>query len=61
MRDKMLPVRIIEAELTVRGSDGTTVHNHYRLITTLLTVNSRRANSTRRLTRGSCWPRSCKS
>jgi hypothetical protein len=31
-----LPVRIIEAELTVRGADGTTVHNHYRLITTLL-------------------------
>jgi hypothetical protein len=31
-----LHVRIIEAELTVRGSDGTTVHNHYRLITTLL-------------------------
>jgi hypothetical protein len=31
-----LPVRIIEAELRVRGSDGTTVCNHYRLITTLL-------------------------
>jgi hypothetical protein len=31
-----LHVRIIEAELTVRGADGTTVHNHYRLITTLL-------------------------
>jgi hypothetical protein len=31
-----LPVRIIEAELTVRGTDGTTVCNHYRLITTLL-------------------------
>ncbi|HEX8761922.1 MAG TPA: transposase, partial [Pseudonocardiaceae bacterium] len=31
-----LPVRIIETELTVRGTDGTTVHNHYRLITTLL-------------------------
>jgi hypothetical protein len=31
-----LPVRIIEAELKVRGADGTTVHNHYRLITTLL-------------------------
>jgi hypothetical protein len=29
-------VRIIEAELTVRGTDGTTVCNHYRLITTLL-------------------------
>ncbi|MCA1835570.1 MAG: transposase, partial [Actinobacteria bacterium] len=31
-----LPVRIIEAELTVRGADGTTVGDHYRLITTLL-------------------------
>jgi hypothetical protein len=31
-----LPVRIIEAELTVRGTDGTTVGDHYRLITTLL-------------------------
>jgi hypothetical protein len=31
-----LHVRIIEAELTVRGADGTVVHNHYRLITTLL-------------------------
>ena len=31
-----LPVRIIEAELTVRAADGTAVHNHYRLITTLL-------------------------
>jgi hypothetical protein len=31
-----LPVRIIEAELMVRGADDTTVHNHYRLITTLL-------------------------
>jgi hypothetical protein len=29
-------MRIIEAELTLRGADGTTVHNHYRLITTLL-------------------------
>jgi hypothetical protein len=29
-------VRIIEAELTVRGADGTAVHNHYQLITTLL-------------------------
>jgi len=31
-----LHVRIIEAELTVRGTDGTAVHDHYRLITTLL-------------------------
>lgn len=31
-----LPVRIIEAELTMRGADGTVVHDHYRLITTLL-------------------------
>jgi hypothetical protein len=31
-----LHVRIIEAELTVRGTDGTTVGDHYRLITTLL-------------------------
>jgi Insertion element 4 transposase N-terminal/Transposase DDE domain len=31
-----LHVRIIEAELTVRGADGTAVHDHYRLITTLL-------------------------
>jgi hypothetical protein len=31
-----LHVRIIEAELTVRGADGTTVGDHYRLITTLL-------------------------
>jgi hypothetical protein len=31
-----LPVRIIEAEITVRGADGTTVGDHYRLITTLL-------------------------
>jgi Insertion element 4 transposase N-terminal/Transposase DDE domain len=31
-----LHVRIIEAELTVRGSDGTAVGEHYRLITTLL-------------------------
>ena len=31
-----LPVRIIEAALTVRGADGTTVGDHYRLITTLL-------------------------
>ncbi|MBV8992780.1 MAG: IS4 family transposase [Pseudonocardiales bacterium] len=31
-----LPVRIIEAELTIRGSDGTAIGDHYRLITTLL-------------------------
>jgi hypothetical protein len=31
-----LPVRIIEAEITVRGADGTTMGDHYRLITTLL-------------------------
>jgi hypothetical protein len=31
-----LPVRIIEAELTVRGADGNALHDHYRLITTLL-------------------------
>jgi hypothetical protein len=31
-----LPVRIVEAELTMRGADGTVVHDHYRLITTLL-------------------------
>jgi hypothetical protein len=29
-------VRIIEADLSVRGADGTTVHDTYRLITTLL-------------------------
>jgi hypothetical protein len=29
-------VRIIEAQITVRGADGTTVGDHYRLITTLL-------------------------
>jgi len=31
-----LPVRIIEAELSARGADGTTVRDHYRLITTLV-------------------------
>jgi hypothetical protein len=31
-----LAVRIIEADLTVRGADGTTVGDRYRLITTLL-------------------------
>jgi Insertion element 4 transposase N-terminal/Transposase DDE domain len=31
-----LPVRIIEATLTVRGADATAVGDHYRLITTLL-------------------------
>jgi hypothetical protein len=31
-----LPVRIIEASLAMRGADGTAVHDHYRLITTLL-------------------------
>jgi hypothetical protein len=31
-----LPVRIIDAELTVTGTDGSRVHDRYRLITTLL-------------------------
>jgi hypothetical protein len=31
-----LRVRIIEADLTMTGSDGSRVHDHYRLITTLL-------------------------
>jgi hypothetical protein len=31
-----LAVRIIEADLAMRGADGTTVHDTYRLITTLL-------------------------
>ena len=31
-----LDVRIIEADLTMTGADGSRVHDHYRLITTLL-------------------------
>jgi hypothetical protein len=31
-----LTVRIIEADLTMTGKDGSRVHDHYRLITTLL-------------------------
>jgi hypothetical protein len=31
-----LPVRIIEADLALRGQDGTRIQDHYRLVTTLL-------------------------
>jgi hypothetical protein len=37
-----LAVRIIEADLAMCGTDGTTVHDHYRLITTCSTTTATR-------------------
>lgn len=44
-----LPVRVIEAELTMTGSDGTQVADSYRLITTLLDDDRHPADSLIRL------------